>query len=360
MRHAPPAPSIEPAIYKRLVARLGGVHLRQRLGIETEYETQVFHRGTKLFHLENWKSAPWLIRTGLRLVGMLERGRRNALDIRLVHNDVPIAGLPRAFDGYRILQLSDLHLDVSAAALQALIERVRALDYDLCVLTGDYRYRTYGPYQPALAAMARLRRHLRDPVYAVLGNHDTICMVPGMEDLGIQVLLNESVRLRRRRAAIYLAGIDDPHFFRVDNMHDAAHAIPPHATSILLSHTPETYRNAAHAGFSLMLSGHTHGGQICLPGGFPIITDTNCPRRFVRGPWQYGKLHGYTSVGAGCSIVEVRFNCKPEVTLHRLCGVAGTVDELRMTARSGSGEPSATAASRKRRTRRPPAPARGS
>jgi predicted MPP superfamily phosphohydrolase len=318
MQHAPPTPSIDLAIYKRLVARLGDVHLRQRLGIETEYETQVFHRGAKLFHLENWKLAPWLIRTGLRLVGMLGRGRRNALDIRLVHNDVPIAGLPPTFDGYRILHLSDLHLDASAAALQALIERVRALDYDLCVLTGDYRYHTYGPYQPTLTALAQLRPHLREPVYAVLGNHDTICMVPGMEDLGIRVLLNEAVRLRRRGATIHLAGIDDAHFFRVDNMHDAAHAIPSTAVSILLSHTPETYRNAAHAGFKLMLSGHTHGGQICLPGGFPIITDTSCPREFVRGPWRYGDLRGYTSVGAGCSIVEVRINCKPEVTVHRL------------------------------------------
>jgi hypothetical protein len=187
------------------------------------------------------------------------------------------------------------------------------------VLTGDYRYRTRGPYEPALAGLARLRPHLlKEQVYAVLGNHDSIRMVPGMEDLGIRVLLNESVRLERHGAAIHLAGIDDAHYYRVDNLHKAAHDIPHEAVSILLSHTPETYRNAAHADFNLMLSGHTHGGQICLPGGIPLITDADCPRAYVRGPWRYHDLVGYTSVGAGSSIVDVRLNCLPEITLHRL------------------------------------------
>jgi predicted MPP superfamily phosphohydrolase len=155
-------------------------------------------------------------------------------------------------------------------------------------------------------------------VYAVLGNHDTIRMVPGMEDLGIRVLLNESVPLERDGAAIHLAGIDDAHYYRVDNLHKAAHDIPHDGVSILLSHTPEPYRNAAHADFKLMLSGHTHGGQICLPGGIPLITDADCPRAYARGPWRYHDLIGYTSVGAGSSIVDVRLNCLPEITLHRL------------------------------------------
>jgi predicted MPP superfamily phosphohydrolase len=200
----------------------------------------------------------------------------------------------------------------------ALIERVRALDYDVCVLTGDYRYRTFGPVEPALTAMASLRRHLQDPVYAVLGNHDSIRMVPGLERMGIHVLLNESVALKRNGATIHLAGIDDAHYYRVDNIEKAAHEIPHDAVSILLSHTPEAYRNAAHAGFRLMLCGHTHGGQICLPGGFPIMTDADCPRALAAGPWQYHGLIGYTSVGAGSSIVDVRLNCQPEITLHRL------------------------------------------
>ncbi len=304
--------------YDRLAQRLGRVHLRQRLGLESEHEAQVFRRGTHFFHLENWFLAHSVIRASLGLVGLHGRGRRNALKIRIVHNAVRLAALPAAFDGYTILHLSDLHLDMSEDFVDALIERVRAVDYDLCVLTGDYRFRTRGPYEPALAGLARLRPHLREPVYAVLGNHDSIRMVPGMEDLGIRVLLNESVRLERQDATIHLAGIDDAHYYRVDNLHKAAHDIPHQEVSILLSHTPEPFRNAAHADFKLMLCGHTHGGQICLPGGIPLITDADCPRAYVRGPWRYHDLAGYTSVGAGSSIVDVRLNCLPEITLHRL------------------------------------------
>ncbi|MHB1142704.1 MAG: metallophosphoesterase [Sulfuricaulis sp.] len=309
---------MDQTVYDRLVQRLGRVHLRQRLGLESEHEAQVFRRGTHFFHLENWFLAHSVIRASLGLVGLHGRGRRNALKIRIVHNAVRLAALPAAFDGYTILHLSDLHLDMSEDFVDALIERVRAVDYDLCVLTGDYRFRTRGPYEPALAGLARLRPHLREPVYAVLGNHDSIRMVPGMEDLGIRVLLNESVRLERQDATIHLAGIDDAHYYRVDNLHKAAHDIPHQEVSILLSHTPESYRNAAHADFKLMLCGHTHGGQICLPGGIPLITDADCPRAYVRGPWRYHDLAGYTSVGAGSSIVDVRLNCLPEITLHRL------------------------------------------
>jgi len=309
---------MDQTVYDRLSQRLGRVHLRQRLSLESEYEAQVFRRGTHYFHLENWYPAHAVIRASLSLVGLHGRGRRNALKIRIVHNDVRLAALPAAFDGYTILHLSDLHLDMSEDFVDALIERVRAVDYDLCVLTGDYRYRTRGPYEPALAGLARLRPHLKEPVYAVLGNHDSIRMVPGMEDQGIRVLLNESVRLERHGAMIHLAGIDDAHYYRVDNLHKAAHDIPHQEVSILLSHTPEPFRNAAHADFKLMLCGHTHGGQICLPGGIPLITDADCPRAYVRGPWRYHDLAGYTSVGAGSSIVDVRLNCLPEITLHRL------------------------------------------
>jgi predicted MPP superfamily phosphohydrolase len=86
----------------------------------------------------------------------------------------------------------------------------------------------------------------------------------------------------------------------------------------LLSHTPEIYRQAAHADFKLLLSGHTHGGQVCLPGSIPITLDAVLPRHMGSGPWKYHNMSGYTSVGVGSSIVAVRFNCPPEITLHHL------------------------------------------
>jgi predicted MPP superfamily phosphohydrolase len=166
--------------------------------------------------------------------------------------------------------------------------------------------------------MARVRAILKGPIYGVLGDHDTILMVPGLEAMGIGMLLNESVVIKRSSQRIYLGGIGDAHFYRMHDIEKATAAIPNGEFSILISHTPEVYRQAAQAGFNLLLSGHTHGGQICLPGGIPITLNSALPRSMGAGLWKYRNLIGYTSVGAGTSIVPVRFNCPPEVTLHYL------------------------------------------
>ncbi|HJW81714.1 MAG TPA: metallophosphoesterase [Acidiferrobacterales bacterium] len=308
----------EKAALAGLEPRLGRLHVRQRLGLENDYEARVFRKGTHFFHLENWYSVHSLIRNSLRLVGLHGRGRRNALAIQVRENEIALPNLPRAFDGFTLLQLTDLHVDMNREFVPALIEAVRHLDYDLCVLTGDYRARTFGPFAATLAGLEQLRLQLKNTVYAVLGNHDTIRMAPGMEALGYRLLLNEWVKLQRDGETIYLAGIDDAHYYRMENFHRAAQDIPAEACSILLSHTPEVYQHAAHADFSLMLSGHTHGGQICLPGGVPVITDADSPRALARGAWRYQDLIGYTSVGAGSCIVDVRINCPPEIVLHRL------------------------------------------
>ncbi len=305
-------------IAAKLERRLGRLHARQRLGIEKDHETRVFGHGLNLFHIENWYSVHSLIRNTLRLAGLYWRGRSNAARVQLRHNHVRLRSLPAAFDGFTILHVSDMHVDMNEAAMRRLIELVRDARYDICVLTGDFRGKTFGPFAETLAGLARVRAHLNAPVYGVLGNHDTIQMVPGMEEMGIRMLLNEAETIRRGDDAIHLAGIDDAHYYRVDNIEKAATDIPHDGFSILLSHTPEIYRQAAHAGFKVLLAGHTHGGQICLPGSVPITLDSKLPRRFGSGAWTYHEMEGYTSVGVGSSIVVARLNCPPEITLHRL------------------------------------------
>jgi len=311
---------MEPETDKRLQQRLGAVHARQRIGIEDESLPRVFGKGINFFHPENWYSGHALIRYALKLSGLYWRGRRNSMDIRLRQNRIRLRGLPAAFEDFTILHLSDLHLDMYPAATRTLVERVQLLEYDICVITGDLRAWTFGEIDAAMAQMRTLCTVLKQPVYAVLGNHDSIRMVPALEDMGIAVLLNESLPISRRGSAIHLAGIDDAHYYRVDNIEKSAQKIPLDSTAILLSHTPEIYRQAAHAGFDLMLCGHTHGGQICLPGGIPVTLDSRCPRYMGAGAWRYHDMTGYTSAGAGTSIVNVRLNCPPEITLHRLCG----------------------------------------
>jgi predicted MPP superfamily phosphohydrolase len=304
-------------LVQQLEQRMGRVHARLRLGIEEDHEA-IFGHGINFFHPENWYSAHAFLRFILKATGLYRIGHKNTKKIQIRHNNVELPGLPASFEGFTILHITDLHADLNPGPIQRLTHLLPDLFYDICVLTGDFRGQTFGPYQAALDGLALVRSHLHGPIYAVLGNHDTIRMVPDIEAMGIQMLLNESETITRHGQQIHLAGIDDAHYYRADNIQKAAAAIPHGEVSILLSHTPEIYRQAAHAGFQLMLSGHTHGGQICLPGSIPITLDATLPRHMGAGPWRYGDMAGYTSVGVGSSIVPVRFNCPPEITLHHL------------------------------------------
>ncbi|MCP1840085.1 putative MPP superfamily phosphohydrolase [Bradyrhizobium sp. USDA 4524] len=301
-----------------LVERIGADHVVRRLGIEAAHEKQVFGQGTLLFNVENWKLAPRIIETALKVTGLHGRARRNADQVEVRHNLVTSARLPAAFDGFAMLQLSDLHADISQRAMRHLMDIVSDIACDICVLTGDYRGKTYGPFETSLMLMRDLCARIKLPRYGILGNHDSIRMTPALEAMGIRMLFNEQEPITRDGATIHLAGVDDAHFYRTDDIAKAAAAIPRDAFSILLAHTPESYRAAAAAGFDLMLSGHTHGGQLCLPGGIAIKLEARLPRRMGRGVWRFGELAGYTSAGAGTSLAPVRLNCPAEITVHTL------------------------------------------
>jgi len=244
--------------------------------------------------------------------------RRNADRVVVRRNALAFQNLPSAFHEFTILHISDLHVDLSEGAMRHLLEIVGTLRFDVCVLTGDYRGQTYGPIETAMEGVEKLRAEIEKPTYAVLGNHDSVRMVPRLEAMDIRVLLNECETLARGDQRIHLAGIEDAHFYRAEDIGRAASNIPKADFAILLSHTPEVYRQAAEAGFALMLSGHTHGGQLCLPGGIPIKLEAVLPRRMGAGAWKYRGMNGYTSVGVGTSILPVRLNCPPEITLHVL------------------------------------------
>jgi uncharacterized protein len=307
-------------IQSMLEHRLGRVHARQRVGIESEHEAQIFGQGLNFFHIENLTASHVLIRAFLMATGLYWRGLRNAKQLHITHNIIKSPKLPASFQGYTLLQISDLHVDMNLEVIERIESLVDKLHYDVCVLTGDFRGKTFGPIDATLRAMTDLREALQGKVYGVLGNHDTIAMVPDLEAMGIRMLLNEHVALERGQQCIHLAGVDDAHFYQMDNIEKAAGGIPHDEFSIIISHTPEIYRHAAHAGFDVLIGGHTHGGQICLPGGIPLTLDSNLPRHMGSGSWKYHDMIGYTSRGAGSSVVPVRFNCPPEITLHHLQG----------------------------------------
>jgi uncharacterized protein len=192
------------------------------------------------FHIENWYPVHSVIRNALKLTGLYWRGRRNTGRILLKRNDILFKELPPLFDGFTILHLSDMHADMNEAAMQHLIELVGDVRYDLCVLTGDYRGKNFGPFEATLDGVARVRAHLKEPVYGVMGDHDTIQMVPGLEAMGIRMLLNESAVIVRGDQHIYLAGIDDAHCFKVDNIEKAASQIPSGKFSVFSALTAFT------------------------------------------------------------------------------------------------------------------------
>ena len=173
-----------------------GLYARQRLEIE-----KVFGQGIRFFPIENLALSSVLIRAVLMATGLYWRGIRNAAKVAIRHNRIDLPHLPKAFDGFTIVQLSDLHVEMSEGAMERAIDLLAEARYDVCILTGDYRGGTCGPYDTTLAGMAGVRDALKGPIYGVLGDHDTIGMVPGLEAMGIKVLLNESVLYRARRSA---------------------------------------------------------------------------------------------------------------------------------------------------------------
>jgi len=219
-----------------LERRLGRLHARQRLGIEADHEAQAFGQGLNFFHVENWYSIHSVIRSVLTLAGLYGRGGRNAQNVQVRHNHVSCGRLPSAFEGFKILQISDMHADISEGAMRRVIDLLAGMEYDICVLTGDFRGKTFGPFSQAMEGVERVRLHLRRSVYGVLGNHDTIRMLPGLEAIGIRMLLNECVEIERGGARIHLAGIDDAHFFRMDNIEKAGDPIPQGGRRAAVAH----------------------------------------------------------------------------------------------------------------------------
>jgi hypothetical protein len=229
--------------------------------------------------------------------------------------------LPPIFDGYRILHLTDTHLDY-LPELAAVAGRLLAgIEVDLLALTGDVHGQHRSPLAASVEPLADLLRqcHVRDRRLAVLGNHDPTDMAPALEDLGFEVLLNQSTILARQGQRIVVTGLDDVHrFFTPDAPRALAEA--PQGFRIALVHSPEVADRAAEAGYALYLCGHTHGGQICLPGGRPIVTRLQRCRFAGAGEWSQGRMIGYTSRGLGVGDVPLRFNCRGEIaliTLHR-------------------------------------------
>jgi len=255
----------------------------------------------------------------LRLTPLHARGLGNALDLRLSELELAPAGLPPAFDGYRILHLSDTHLDSLPALAEAGAPLLDGLEVDLLVLTGDVHGRTRHPLDRSVEPLARLLKgvRVRERRLAVLGNHDPVEMVDALAPIGFETLVNRSVTLSRGDATVSVTGLDDVHSFYTPAARRALDE-PHDGFRIALVHSAEMADHAAAAGVGLYLCGHTHGGQICLPGGRVVVAQLVRCRQCASGLWRHGGMLGYTSPGLGVSPPTVRFNTRGGAALITL------------------------------------------
>ena len=237
-------------------------------------------------------------------------------------NTIRLRRLPPALDGLRIVQLSDIHHSpfTGREQIERAVAKANSLQPDLIVLTGDYISHEREYAAPCAEMLGRLRA--RCGVYAVLGNHDHWTDAALITDLfraeGIRVLINEGMRFEHPQhpdASFWLAGVDDT-MVGLEDLPLALAGSIADEMKLLLAHNPIILRRAARAGVDLVLSGHTHGGQITWraersPSGRPR-------RRLLRGLGQRHDTQIYVSRGLGTVVLPVRYGCLPEVSLLEL------------------------------------------
>lgn len=265
----------------------------------------------------------WILGCLLGLFGLtIVWGRLEASRLAVSRHTLHSPHLPPAFDGLRVAHLSDLHYAGGAAVERQARQFVAEAQPDLILFTGDLlRSTEIAPL--AADYLAGFQAPLG--TVAVLGNHDRrLSLTNGwltdeLRRRGVQVLLNENVRVERNGDALWIVGVDDPHK-KLDRIELALNGTPPDAFRIMLVHTAAVYRQACEAGIDLMLSGHTHGGQIRLPLVGPLHTNTpGVPRAFAAGLTRLSDRTALiVSRGIGLTWFQVRLFCRPEVVFIEL------------------------------------------
>jgi uncharacterized protein len=233
---------------------------------------------------------------------------------------VVIPNLPLAFNGYRIVQITDVHADqwMTPDRLSHVVALINRQQPDLVALTGDYvtkEPQTYAPYLAKLQALTP-----RDRTVAVLGNHDEwtdpqlIRQI--LQDADVTVLENQVYTVRRGRETLAIGGVGDV-WVGKQNLAQVLNQLPTTGKAILLAHEPDFADESAETGrFALQLSGHSHGGQVVIP--FMKLVLPFLGKKYPAGAYQVGSMMQYTSRGVGMASPRVRFNCRPEITVLTL------------------------------------------
>ncbi len=245
---------------------------------------------------------------------------------------IPVAGLPRGWDGARIVQLSDLHAGrhMTRERLFAIARRAARLSPDVLVVTGDIVHNS--PAFARLAAEAIASVPTRLGAFACLGNHDFYAgadqVALELERASVPVLRNQGRLLVRGGDSLWLCGVDDVWSSRFD-LEAALRGRPEGAAVVLLSHQPNTWPLAQRAGVQLQLSGHTHGGQLALLWLHRSLSLARFITPFVAGLYRAGQSYLYVNRGAGSVMPLIRLGARPEVTEITLVAAEADAPALR-------------------------------
>jgi len=235
------------------------------------------------------------------------------------HQQIDLRRLPKALEGFRIVQLSDVHHGPfsSKAQIERAVETANRLKPDIIALTGDYISRERQYAAPCAEMLGHLKA--RYGVYAVLGNHDHWTDAALITDLfraeGIRVLINEGMRFEQQGAAFWLAGVDDT-MVGLEDLPLALAGAAKNEMKLLLAHNPIILRRAARAAVDLVLSGHTHGGQVAWRS--ESSASGRPRRRLLKGLGRQGNTQIYVTRGLGTVVLPIRYGCPPEVSLLEL------------------------------------------
>ena len=216
--------------------------LAPRIAVEQHF-AQMGHtyRHGKAFRFFDQKIMRPGLTIGLRAVGLYQVGRRNALSPQIREITLSFPHLPSAFDGFRLLHLSDFHIDGVDGLAETLVPLLAGIEADLCVFTGDYRFEDRGPCAGVFPRMRKVIDAVsaRHGILGILGNHDSAEMAHSLEALGVRMLVNESVEIRQGSDSLWLVGVDDPFDYRCADLNEALAGVPGTAFKILLAHAPE-------------------------------------------------------------------------------------------------------------------------
>ncbi len=238
-------------------------------------------------------------------------------DLTLERVQVPIHGLHSALDGFKIVQLSDIHFlpFTQLNLVEQAVTKALTLKPDLIVLTGDFVTHDADTIFGAVNALSRL--NAKYGVFAVLGNHDARAgariVRQGIAEAGIKVLHNCGFTFDVGHGQLNLAGVDDCLWGHPD-IKAALANLSARAPTLLLAHEPDVIDDFSVAGpITLQLSGHTHGGQVRLPFlGTPVLPKLG--EKYVHGLYRVNGSWLYTNRGLGMVSMPIRFNCPPEIT----------------------------------------------